>query len=276
MDTLTVATMSLNAIKASDSSRDYFLVGDGGSGVGIPMDRLLAISGTGSGNIKTYSDAILNYSAPLNNIKGLLNGDYTGDLNYSVAITATTINNTDTDLATKSITADLLIVLPLYFDVEADNPATTSVTETSISIDGQKYIKVNMSMLDSISSISDEDLLAAVRPTLDEYAKITGLGLGVNVTNNDVFDGVYLGIKNGSTSWDALELDTGKNDSLTFNDAQINTMPQGLVLSFTILVKEGTPGSNTGALKLKPFDAGAGFDITISVDAKIDAHATLP
>jgi hypothetical protein len=264
----TSATMSLSATKASDGRPDYLISGDSGSGAPTQMDKRLTISGaTGSENenIKTYSDAISGQSATLKDMKGLLNGDYTDELKYSVTIASTPITN-DRANKTKMISSDLLLVLPLYFEAKAEDIAKDIIT-----VDGKKYVKVKVDMLEKMLDGLENDLLDSVRPTLDDFAKITKLNMDIKL-ENDISDDFYFGIETRGAWRTPLKLVDGETTSVSLGNSDIN--PE-LKLSFAVLVKEGDPDSNMGTLKLKPFGATAGLDIKITAGAKIDVDATL-
>ncbi|GHU96627.1 hypothetical protein FACS189483_00150 [Spirochaetia bacterium] len=275
------ATMTLSAEVAADPLVDppayhYFLSG-GASGASILMDKSPTLTSTdisGTGDIKTYTGVIPTYSASFD-MKGLLNGDYTGNLKYSVDVG--TINLTNTGSADpRSIIADLLLVLPVYFAV--DLTATDDDTLAKVETDytpfeglgplGENLIKVPLSMLNSIST--GDDLLAGVRDTLGE-SRITELSLYLDITKNDIFDDLSLGINNGG-SWRVLNLsDTSPATSFTINEGQIYP---ALNLSIVVLMPESDDIAQTGTLALKPLRAKAGINIDIkaSVTANIDAQ----
>jgi hypothetical protein len=267
----TEAGMRLSATKA-DRTLDYLIANDTGEGEGMstPMDRTLYITSSGSESIQTSSDAITDQSAILKDMKGLLNGDYTDELKYSVYIDSTPIYNTDADKA-KWITADLLLVLPLYFDVETEEPENDIIT-----VDGQNYVKVKVDMLEKMLEGLENDLLDSVRPTLKGYAEITKLDMSFKL-ENDISDDFYFGIETGGNretpgDWQALKLEDDNTALLSLGYDDINPK---LKLSFAILVEEGVGTQNKGTLKLKPFGENAGLDINITAGAKIDVDATL-
>ncbi|GHV16929.1 hypothetical protein FACS189493_3640 [Spirochaetia bacterium] len=222
---------------------------------------------SGSGAIKTYAGAIPASSTGLIQFAPLLNGEQTGDLDFAIHVGTVNVAKGSLDAA-KTISADILLVLPVLFEVTAGAAGTP---DEAISIGGADYIKVNLEMLNNIST--DGDLLKSIRPTLKDFGDITKLSLGINVTRNDIFDGLYLGIKSGN-DWTALDLSSaGPNDPLTFDNDEING-DDGLVLSIAVLMRD-TSGSGTGTLNLKPFPAEAGLDIKITAGVKADIDAQI-
>jgi hypothetical protein len=190
-------------------------------------------------------------------------------LDYAIEITRIPVTKSGLGSTPGIITADILIVLPLYFEAEADDPDTTEI-ERAIEIDSQRYVKVKVEMLEDMLDGLEGDLLDSVRPTLDDFAKITKLNMDIKL-ENDISNDFFFGIETGG-DWQALPLRNGVNTSLSLSNSEINPK---LELSFAILVEEGTSGSNKGTLKLKPFGANAGLDVKITAGAKIDVDATL-
>jgi hypothetical protein len=274
----TEITMKLKTGDENPKIGDHWFYGDKDSGEGenvefMPFTLYDKFNSGDNVGIKTINDEIPDPSNTeyILQMKDLLNASEEMPLYYNVQVKELDVSPDESEF---TITIDLLLVLPLYFDVEPQPEKWPEGEDSKVG----NYIKLYLEDLEDFNDDFTDDLLdGGYRDSID----LTQITMYLNITN-DITDDLYIGIdpkRNGS--WKVFPLETtgkGKSTQIPFKGNEIDPFtPQ-----FVALVKEGAANSGHGPLKIKPLidskpkpDDNSGFNVSITVEASAALDMTI-
>jgi hypothetical protein len=199
-------------------------------------------------------------------------------LGYELTMESVEITKAKMDDTKKNITVDILIKLPLEFEVNEPASNQFDKFKTYTDKDGKKpyehgFVKLDLAALGDMGNTGGGDLLGRTGDGDDmfgdiEYLKIWVLASGFK---NDIIDGLVLGVyntpKEGPVATDILDLAELKSSN---TDQDIELTPDyPFSPTFEILIPK--PSANKpGTIKVPHQDAGTKpeLDFKIAVEAK--------
>jgi hypothetical protein len=201
-------------------------------------------------------------SFPISGLTNIVNGATTETtLNYSISIDEMPITNgTDTD---KTITVDLVILLPFDFKVKND---------VTVSIDGGKYAgdytKLNIGELKDLDL--KDDLFGRKDGNDSDYFKsVKSATIILENINNTVIGGLLMNVVDNNSGNNPISIEDKTSPRLSFNSSQLNPK---FTPKFQVLVKQDT--NSNAYFKVKPFEGNAQFDFTLAVEAQAEIEYT--
>jgi hypothetical protein len=194
------------------------------------------------------------------NLTSLFTTD-TGSLQYRINVTKVSIDPSQTD---KTITAELLIKLPLEFTVSGD---LVTIEGTSSS-----YKELKLKPLKSISDSGSSDLFGRSGKEDDLLRGVDGVTLGYYNYKNEILDGLSLftgKITNGTWEGDIWELNRTSPPDGIIIDFDQKDVAYPFTPQFKILVKDSVN------LKIGRLTGGAKLDFSLVVDAQATIDQTI-
>jgi hypothetical protein len=264
----TEITMKLKTGDENNVLGDHWFYGDNGEGENVEFEQFTLSDQFKAGDdvgIKTINDEI---PPPSNTeyilqMRDLLNASEEMPLYYNIKVKELPVTPGNSE---SIITVDLLLVLPLYFDVstEAETEKSKEVWPTpddrKVKAGGKDYIKLFLEQLEDFNEDFEEDLLE------DYPVDITYVTMSLAITN-EITDDLYIGIDpNREGHWKVFPLENG-SASITLTGKEINP---SFTPQFVALVKEGEANPGHGPLFIKSFDDNSGFNVEITVEASAD------